>query len=263
VTRRLLILGGTGEARALAALAAAHFGTRLEIVVSLAGRTRSPDAGPGTQRIGGFGGPDGLATYLTDAKIDLVVDATHPFATTISASARAAARRTGVRLLRLERPGWQPQAGDSWIEVSDARHAAKAAADLGKRIFLTFGGREVAAFANMKGRWFLVRRIEPPEQALPLAQYALVLGRGPFATEAEIALLRRHRIDVVVTKASGGPLTRAKLDAARALGLPVVMIARPAAGPEPAAASPEEALGRIAAMLFGDAGIDGAAALSA
>lgn len=261
--RRLLILGGTGEARALAALAAAHFGSRLEIIVSLAGRTRSPDAGPATMRIGGFGGPDGLARYLNDTKIDLVVDATHPFATTISANARAAARRTGVRLLRLERPGWRPQDGDRWIEVPDARSAAKAALELGRRVFLSFGGREVADFADLKNVWFLVRRIEAPVQPLPLAQYAVVLGRGPFSIAAETALLRGHRIDVVVTKASGGPLTRAKLDAARALGLPVVMITRPAAGAEPAVASPEEALGRIAVMLFGDAGVDGAAALSA
>lgn len=257
MTRRLLILGGTSEARVLADLVARRFGTRLQTIVSLAGRTRTPEPGAGMLRMGGFGGAAGLATYLDEMKIDLLVDATHPFATTISAHAREAACRVGVPLLRLERPRWQKQAGDRWIEVPDAPSAAKTAAELGRRIFLSFGGREVAAFADLKDVWFLVRRIEPPAQPLPLVQFSLALGRGPFTPEAECALLRKHRIDVVVTKASGGSLTRAKLDAARMLRLPVVMIARPQAPSGTAAASPEEAVHCIAATLFGEAGIDG------
>lgn len=262
MTRRLLIIGGTGEARALAALAAERFGARLEVIVSLAGRTRTPEVCAGTLRVGGFGGAAGLAAYLREEGIDFVVDAGHPFAATMAAHVAAAARQAGVALLRLERPAWTAQDGDRWVVVPDAQAAARAAAERGTRIFLSFGGREVAAFAGLDA-WFLVRRIEPPDQALPLAHYILALGRGPFSLADECVLLEQHRIDVIVTKASGGVQTRAKIDAARALGLPVVMIARP---PKPAAATvadPQEAVRRIAAALFPDTGIDGAAAVSA
>lgn len=253
MTRRLLILGGTAEARTLAALAAARFGKRLEITVSLAGRTRTPAASAGTMRIGGFGGAAGLARYMKEQKIDLLVDATHPFAAAMSAHAVAAARAEGVTLLRLERPAWMPRRGEHWIAVPDAAAAATEAARLGRRIFLSFGGRELAAFAGLRGTWFLVRRIDRAEQKLPLRRYALTLGRGPFSVGSEIALLRRHRIDVVVTKASGGTETRAKLDAARALGLPVVMIARPGKDAALTVASPADAVRRIAAALSLDA----------
>ncbi|HEX2115420.1 MAG TPA: precorrin-6A/cobalt-precorrin-6A reductase, partial [Alphaproteobacteria bacterium] len=153
--------------------------------------------------------------------------------------------------------------GDRWIETVDAANAAREAAALGTRIFLSFGGRELAAFALLPGKWFLVRRIEAPSDKLPLDNYALTLGRGPFMVEDEIDLLRAHRIDVLVTKASGGSATRAKLDAARALNLPVVMIAPPRAQPALTVASAEEAVRRIAAALFPDAAIDGPAAASA
>jgi precorrin-6A/cobalt-precorrin-6A reductase len=263
VTRRVLVLGGTAEARDLAALAAERFGTRVEIIVSLAGRTRTPAASAGTLRIGGFGGADGLATYLTAEKIDLLIDATHPFAATMSAHAHRAAAAAGVTLLRLERPQWSPQPGDRWIAVADAAAAAREAAALGQRIFLSFGGREVGAFAALRDAWFLVRRIERPEEDLPLRRYALTLGRGPFSVDAEIDLLREHRIEVLVTKASGGSATRAKLDAARALALPVVMIARPRKDAALTVASPGDAVCRIAATLFPDAAIDGPAPVSA
>lgn len=261
--RRLLILGGTSEARALAGLAADRFGSRLAIIVSLAGRTRTPAAYAGTLRVGGFGGAEGLATFLKDEKIDLVIDATHPFAAAISSHALAAARKTRVALLRLQRPGWLPQSGDRWIDAADGASAAREAAALGTRIFLSFGGRELAAFASLRGKWFLVRRIEPPVERLSLDDYALTLGRGPFTLEGEIRLLREHRIDVLVTKASGGDATRAKLDAARALSLPVVMIAPPRPQAGLTVATVEEAMRCIAAALFPNATIDGAAAGSA
>jgi precorrin-6A/cobalt-precorrin-6A reductase len=260
--RRLLILGGTAEARALADLAAERFGARLEIIVSLAGRTLAPAAYAGVIRVGGFGGADGLAAYLRNEKIDLLVDATHPFAAAISSHAVAAAAQTGVALLRLQRPEWRPGPGDRWIEVADADDAARAAAGLGRRIFLSFGGRELAAFSTLRDRWFLVRRVETPDGPLPLHDYALTLGRGPFTVEGETDLLRRHRVNVVVAKASGGG-TRAKLDAARALGLPVVLIARPSAPAALTVASSEEAVRRIGAALFRDTAIDGATAVSA
>jgi precorrin-6A/cobalt-precorrin-6A reductase len=253
VTRRLLILGGTAEARTLATLAAERFGRDIEVIVSLAGRTRLPAASAGRLRVGGFGGADGLARYIAEQKIDLLVDATHPFAAGMAANAVAAAQARGVALLRLERPVWSRRRGDCWIDVRDADAAARAAGRLGRRIFLSFGGRELVAFAPLKGKWFLVRRIERPERALPLRRCVLTLGRGPFSVGREIALLRRHRIDVVVTKASGGAETRAKLDAARALGLPVVMIARPDKDPALTVASPADAVRRIAAALSLDA----------
>lgn len=253
MVRRLLILGGTAEARTLAALAAERFGQDLDIVVSLAGSTRTPAPSAGLRRVGGFGGAAGLADYLEKERIDFLVDATHPFAASMSAHAIAAAQAKGIPLLRLERPAWVARRGDRWIVERNAAAAAKAAARRGRRIFLSFGGRELAAFARLRSKWFLVRRIDRPQQALPLRRYVLTLGRGPFAVGGEIALLRRHRIDVVVTKASGGADTRAKLDAARALGLPVVMIARPDKNPALTAASPADALRRIAAAMSLDA----------
>jgi precorrin-6A/cobalt-precorrin-6A reductase len=262
VTRRLLILGGTAEARVLAARATERFGEHVAIVVSLAGRTHAPQDQSGTLRVGGFGGTAGLAAYLRAERIDFLVDATHPFAAAMSDHAVAAAAETGVRLLRLERPAWTSQAGDRWIEVADAAAAAQAVATLGERIFLTFGSKELGAFAAL-AKWFLVRRIDAPAQPLPLRHYELTLGRAPFALESEMALLRRHRIDAVVAKASGGAATRAKLDAARALELPVVMIRRPTKAPALTVDSQEDAVERIGAALFPATAIDGTAAVSA
>jgi precorrin-6A/cobalt-precorrin-6A reductase len=247
--RRILLLGGTGEARALAAAIAARFGERIELVVSLAGRTQQPAAYAGASRTGGFGGARGLADYVRRERIDLVVDATHPFAATISDHAREAAAETGVELLALSRPEWQPVPGDRWTVVPDAAAAANAAGPLGERVFIAFGGREIEAFAGLAGKWFLVRRIEPPAGRLPLDRYEICLGRGPFSLEDERDLLRRHRIDVVVTKASGGAATRAKLDAARELGLPVVMIRRPGPDAAPGVPTVEAALRRIASFV--------------
>lgn len=224
---RVLVLGGTAEARELAAAVAARFGERIDLIVSLAGRTQAPAAYAGAIRVGGFGGAEGLAEYLQRERIDLLIDATHPFAPSISGHARAAAAQTGVRLLTFVRPEWQPGPDDRWIVVPDAEAAAAAARPLGERVFLTFGGREIGAFAALTDKWFLVRRIEVPEQPLPLGRYEICLGRGPFSFEHERRLLRDRRIDVLVTKASGGAATGAKLEAARDLGLPVIMIRRP------------------------------------
>lgn len=224
-TTRLLILGGTGEAAALAHRLSRTPG--LAIVTSLAGRTRAPAAVPGELQTGGFGGAEGLARYLSDKRIDLVVDATHPFAARISANAAVACAAARVPRVMLIRPAWQPQAGDRWIQVPNAAAAAAVLPEMGRRVFLSTGRREIKAFADLPGLWMLVRLIDAPEAPLPLANHELILDRGPFAAEDEAALMQANGIDVLVTKNSGGAATYGKIEAARRLGLPVVMIGRP------------------------------------
>lgn len=225
--RHLLILGGTAEARVLAERAAALLGHGLRVTTSLAGRTRNPGALAGDVRSGGFGGSEGLTAYLRDASVDLVVDATHPFAARISAAAAMACREHGVPLVALQRPSWIAQSGDRWIDVASAAEAAAIVPSLGRRAFLTVGHSELKAFSGIIGVHFIVRLVDPPASALPLASYELILARGPFAIEAERFIMAHHAIDVLVAKASGGVSTAAKLDAARALGVPVVMLRRP------------------------------------
>lgn len=226
-SRRLLILGGTGDGAEIAAAACARFGDRLEVISALAGRTEAPARPPGSVRIGGFGGADGLAAYLRESGIDLLIDATHPFATNISENARIASAEVGTPRLVFDRPPWRPEAGDRWQTVADMAAAAEAVRELGRRTFLTVGERALAHFVPVQDLWFLIRLIDPPRSPIPLPHHALTLGRGPFAVADERRLLRDHDIDLVVTRASGGEGTQAKLIAARELGLPVVMVARP------------------------------------
>jgi precorrin-6A/cobalt-precorrin-6A reductase len=247
--RRLLILGGTGEAVALAAEALARFGARLTIISALAGRTQTPRLPAGRHRIGGFGGADGLAAYRAVERIDYLIDATHPFAATISAHAARACAAAAVPRLVLERPPWRIGTGDRWIEVRDAPAAAAEAERLGRRVFLTIGQRTLAAFAPLTNHWFLVRLIEPPATPPPLAQYQLMLGRGPFDASAEAALMAQHAIDLLITRHSGGAATVGKLLAARQRGLPVILIARPAPPPGERVTTLEAALGWLDAAL--------------
>jgi precorrin-6A/cobalt-precorrin-6A reductase len=219
----LLILGGTAEAAALAVALV----DRVRVTNALAGRTAAPVLPPGECRIGGFGDAEGLAAWLCANDIDLVVDATHPFATRISAHAVAACAATGRKLLRLERPAWRPVAGDRWLDVADPASAAALLARIGGRAFLTVGRQSLSVFQGLDHVWKLVRLIAPPADILPLAPYELVLGRGPFTIEAERYLLASRRITVLVTKASGGVGTEAKLAAARLADIPVIMIRRP------------------------------------
>jgi precorrin-6A/cobalt-precorrin-6A reductase len=235
----ILILGGTGEARELAAALDAD---GVPVTSSLAGRVSSPRLPAGESRIGGFGGPEALARWIADHRVHAVIDATHPFAQRISASAAQACPAAGVRLLRLERPGWSERPGDRWQwvddlaaaaaavrardEVSSRRAPAGTAAGSRRRVLLTTGRQGLAAFAACDDAWFLVRCVDPPEPPLPRA-HELLLDRGPYTLDGELALLDAHRIDVVVTKDSGGPHTVAKLDAARARGLPVIVVRRP------------------------------------
>ncbi|HUC63238.1 MAG TPA: cobalt-precorrin-6A reductase [Alphaproteobacteria bacterium] len=248
--RRLLILGGTAEARTLAEMAARRPG--LAVTVSLAGRTRDPAPQAGTVHVGGFGGADGLAQFLGDAKIDLVVDATHPFAARISRHAADACARLGTPLLMLARPAWSAEPGDRWIEVADVPAAATALATLAaegraRRAFLTVGRQELGAFAGLDGIELFVRLVERPETPPPLRSVRILTGRGPFGLDAERALLAGYGIDVVVSKNSGGEATYAKIVAARELGLPVIMVRRPVLPEVERAADVESALAWIAA----------------
>ncbi|MGW1810050.1 cobalt-precorrin-6A reductase [Streptomyces sp. NPDC002078] len=220
----VLILGGTTEARRLAADLAARPGVR--VTTSLAGRVARPGAVAGEVRIGGFGGAEGLADWLRTHRVDSLVDATHPFAQAISANAAHSAAATGVPLVVLRRPGWRPGPGDRWYDVPSLAGAAEALPGLGRRVFLSTGRLGLAAFAHLTHLHFVVRSVDPPEPPMP-PDTELVLARGPFTVADETELLRAHRIEVLVTKDSGGEATAAKLTAARELGLPVVVVRRP------------------------------------
>ncbi len=222
----VLILGGTAEARRLAALLTAV--PALRVTSSLAGRVAAPRLPPGEVRVGGFGGTEGLADWLTAHAVDALIDATHPFAGTISFHAAAAAAHAHVPLLALRRPGWVPADGDLWHPADSLDHAAALLPALGRRVFLTTGRTGLAAFAPLDDLWFLVRSVDPPEPPHP-ARMTVLLDRGPFALAAERALLADHRVEVLVTKDSGGPATSAKLTAAREAGVPVVIVRRPPA----------------------------------
>lgn len=234
----VLILGGTSEARALAAALHAR---GVAVISSLAGRVSEPRLPDGEVRVGGFGGPDGLAAWLTEHDVQAVVDATHPFAARISASAVAATGQAGVALLRLERPGWtQPDDAD-WRWVADLDEAARLLPALGERAFLTSGRQGLAAFAGLDAVWFLIRCVDRPEPPLP-RRHELLLDRGPYTVDGELKLLRDHRIDVLVSKDSGGTMTAAKLHAAARHGIPSVIVRRPARPDAPTVSDVDDAL---------------------
>jgi precorrin-6A/cobalt-precorrin-6A reductase len=234
----ILVLGGTAEARALAGELDAR---GVAVVSSLAGRVSRPRLPAGEVRIGGFGGPEALAAWLRAHRVEAVVDATHPFAERISASAACACPLAGVPLLRLERPGWHERPGDRWQRVPDLETAAGLLPRVGRRAFLTTGRQGLAAFAGVERCWFLIRCVEPPGPPLPRA-HELLLDRGPYTLASELELIDSRAIDVVVTKDSGGPLTAAKLDAARERGLPLIVVERPPRPPAEAVATVGDAL---------------------
>lgn len=241
---RVLVLGGTSEASALARALVDR--PDVEATLSLAGRTCAPAVSPLPTRIGGFGGVAGLAAYLRAQGVDALIDATHPFAARISANAVAAARQTLAPLAVLSRPPWRPGPGDRWLEVANVEAAARALGEAPRRVFLTVGRLQTGVFRAAPQHWYLVRAIDAPDDLPP---QALVLrARPPFALAEETTLMRAHRIDVLVSKNAGGEAARAKLDAARALGLPVVMIARPPPSQGAGVADVEAALGWIEAQ---------------
>ena len=219
---KVLLLGGTGEARELAGVLTGVPG--VEVVSSLAGRTSDARLPVGEVRVGGFGGASGLAAWLREHPVDAVVDATHPFAATMTANALTATREVGTPLVVLRRPGWTPAPGDNWHWADSTSAAANLLPQIGTRAFLTIGRQGLDAFADT-GLWTLARCVDPPDPRPTWCE--LILARGPFAVADEQAILRDHRIDVLVTKDSGGPATAAKLTATRELGIPVVVIRRP------------------------------------
>ncbi len=220
---RVLLLGGTGEGASLAERLAPR--TDLEVTSSLAGRVQQPKALQGAARTGGFGGIDGLTSYIESNAIDVVIDVTHPFAATMSQHAEAACTATGVPLLAYLRPAWSATDGDCWQEVADVESAAKSIGLSSKRVFLAIGRQELRAFVGCVDAWFLVRAIDAPTE-LP-QRCEVILDRGPFKFADEVRLLQKYAIEILVSKNSGGESTYAKIAAARTLGIPVVIISRP------------------------------------
>lgn len=240
----MLVLGGTGEARRLATVLLPTY----RVISSLAGRVGAPALPAGEVRIGGFGGAAGLAAFLRAERVDAVVDATHPFAARMSANAAEACAATGVPLVVLRRPGFTAHEDDAWHRVASLAAAADLLPALGERVFLTTGRQGLSCFAHLASLWFLVRCVDPPVPPVP-PRMAVVLDRGPFTVEGETQLMRRHGIGVLVTKDSGGEMTAAKLDAARALGVPVVVVDRPPVTPGvPVLPSVDAVAGHLAAV---------------
>lgn len=235
---RILLLGGTTEASALARLLA---GAGLDAVFSYAGRTAAPVGQPLPLRIGGFGGAEGLADYLRAEPISHVIDATHPFAAQMSRNAIAACAATGTPLLALQRPAWSAGPGDRWTHVPDIAAAAAALPDQPARVFLAIGKQNLDAFAG-RPHHYLLRLVDPPEGPLPVPDAEAVIARGPFTVEGDKALLRAHSITHLVAKNSGGAGAEAKLIAARALHLPVIMIDRPVLPARQIVVNPAEAM---------------------
>jgi precorrin-6A/cobalt-precorrin-6A reductase len=242
---KILVLGGTAEARALADRIGPSTGHGA--VYSLAGRTAQPRLPACDVRTGPFGGVDGLLAYLRDTRIAAVIDATHPFADQMPSHAAQACAAAHLPRLKLVRPAWQPRPGDRWLSVPDAR-AAAAALNGAERVFLAIGIQELDAFATLDETLFLVRTVEDQADVLPLRAYRHIAGRGPFTVADERELLARHLIDTIVCKNSGGDSSSAKLDAARALGLRVVMIERPPAPPGDTVATVADALAWLARL---------------
>ena len=225
MAKKILILGGTAEARALAERLAPR--GDVAVTLSLAGRTAAPARQAVPVRIGGFGGAAGLADYLKRECVDVLIDATHPYASIISANAAAAARIADVPLIALQRPAWTPLAGDRWTEVSDVTAAVVALGQIPHRVFITLGRNELVPLQAAPQHLYLIRSVDPIEPPLNLLHAQYVTARGPFAAADERALIAAHRIDVIVAKNSGGTATYGKIEAARALGISVIMLRRP------------------------------------
>ena len=237
---RVLILGGIGDAVELAIKIANIPG--IEVITSLAGRTREPANLPGNVRTGGFGGVRGLTNYLREMQIDLLIDATHPFANQISENAAAATQEVGIPRLMVIRPPWEKLEDDDWLEVEDNLAAATALANRAKRVFLTIGRQEIGTFAHLQDIWFLMRMIDPPNTDVIVPPGLILCDRGPFNLENEQEILLKYNIDTIVSKNSGGNATYPKIIAARKLGIKVVMVNRPPVPPGEQVADVESAV---------------------
>lgn len=238
-----MILGGTTEARALAAALAPR--ADLDVILSLAGRTADPIPQPVPVRSGGFGGAEGLARYISDEAIDLVVDATHPFAARISANAAQAAAQCTVSAFALRRPAWAPIEGDDWLSVHSVSQAIAALGDMPMRVFLATGRQEAHQANSAPQHHYWVRSVDPVEPPLMVPHVSYIHSRGPFRLADELDMLRQHQIEVVVTKNSGGDATYGKIEAARQLGIKVVMVERAEAAGLPVVETVDAALDRI------------------
>ena len=244
---RILILGGTTEARQLAEALAGR--TELDLLMSLAGRTQAPAAQDIPVRIGGFSGSAGLARFLAEEGIGLVIDATHPFAARISRNAMEATETAGVPIFAFRRAAWTCVDGDRWKSVSNLPAAFAALPQRVRRVFLAIGRQEAHHAESYPQHFYLVRSIDPVDPPLLLTQLVTVLARGPFSLEGELALLRDNRIDTIIAKNSGGAATYAKLEAARQLGIDVLMVERGEAADVPTVNSLEAAIGRVDHVL--------------
>jgi precorrin-6A/cobalt-precorrin-6A reductase len=238
--KRVLILGGTTEARMLAERLAGR--SDLEVTVSLAGRTASPARQAVAIRRGGFGGATGLADYLVRERIDALIDATHPYASIISGNAVAAARKADAPLVVLRRPPWVAVAGDRWMEASNVAEAVRTLGKTSRRVFVALGRNELAALKDAPQNHYLIRSVDPVDPPLPLPHVTYVTGRGPFSEADDRALMIAHQIETVIAKNSGGTATYGKIAAARALGIGVIMVRRPPAPAAPAVETVEDAL---------------------
>ncbi|MET0539319.1 MAG: cobalt-precorrin-6A reductase [Xanthobacteraceae bacterium] len=238
--RHILVLGGTTEARALARALAARL--HVSVILSLAGRTKEPAPQDVPVRIGGFGGADGLAHYLKSASIDVLVDATHPYAAQISVNAARAAAAANIAFVTLRRPPWRRVAGDHWVQVQDIEKAVQALGKTPRRVFLALGRKEVAQFEAAPQHYYLIRSVELPDPSPALPNASYIAQRGPFLEADERALLLQHGIEVILARNSGGAAAYGKIAAARALGLPVMLVSRPALPQVSALATVEEAL---------------------
>jgi precorrin-6A/cobalt-precorrin-6A reductase len=237
---RILILGGTTEARLLAERLAGR--ADLAVTLSLAGRTIAPARQPVPVRSGGFGGAAGLTDYLQREHVDVLIDATHPYASGISANASAAAQMSGARFVALRRPPWIAVAGDRWTEVENVRDGVRALGSKQRRVFVTLGRNELAPLGEAPQHFYLIRSVDPVDPPLRLPQAAYVTGRGPFAEADELALMRAHGIEAVIAKNSGGSATYGKIAAARALAIDVIMLPRPPLPDAPSVATVAEAI---------------------
>jgi precorrin-6A/cobalt-precorrin-6A reductase len=237
---RVLILGGTTEARMLAERLAGR--PELDVTLSLAGRTAAPAPQPVPVRSGGFGGAAGLANYLSRERIGALIDATHPYASRISANALAAAQQANVPFVLLRRPPWTAIEGDRWIKVGDVREAVRAVGQSPRRVFVTLGRNELAPFVGAPQHHYLIRSVDPVDPPLPLPRVSYLTGRGPFAEADDRALMTKHGIDMLVAKNSGGSATYGKIAAARSLGVDVIMLRRPPAPDAPTVATVEDAI---------------------
>ncbi|MEM9591416.1 MAG: cobalt-precorrin-6A reductase [Pseudomonadota bacterium] len=236
----ILILGGTTEARQLAR--ALHARGDLHVTVSLAGLTASPRGQGVSTRIGGFGGAEGLARFISDKKIGILIDATHPFANQISANAYQAAGETDVPFLALRRAPWERVPGDFWIDAATVGDAVKALGAEPRRVFVALGRNDIAVFEAAPQHTYLVRSVDPIDPPLAVPNVVYVTDRGPFIEAGDLGLMKQHGIEIVVSKNSGGDASYAKIMAAQALGLPVIMIRRPELPAAPSAGTVEAAL---------------------